>query len=412
MPLLLTLAWRNIWRNRRRTLLTVAAIAFATFFTVLMRGMGEGTWEFNVRNSVEMFSGYLQIQREGYGDAPSLRKSIAVTPGLEDALRRDPRVTGFAPRILADGLVSLRAGSVGASVLGVDPDAERSVSRLPQRVVQGRLFTAGSRDEVVLGAKLLHNLQASVGDTIVILSQAYDGVLANQRFRVVGAMKLGVPEFDATTLMMSLTAARELLAMEGRASVVAIAVGDLRHVRPVQRSVAAALDGGRRDGLAVLRWDEVTPELKQAMDFDKIGDWFFLGILVVIVTFGILNTLLMSVTERFREFGVTLSVGMPHGKLAVLVLLETLFLTLLGVALGGMAGYGVNLYFAAHPIMLGGEFAQFYEEYGFVPQIVATSSPAVPLIVAGVMFCLAFLAALYPVYRVGRLEPLKGIRYT
>lgn len=412
MPLLVTLAWRNIWRNRRRTLLTVAAIAFATLFTVLMRGMAEGTWDFNVRNSVEMFSGYLQVQREGYGDAPSLRKSFTVSTPLDHALRRDRRITGFAPRILADGLVSIRSGSVGAAVLGVDPDAERSVSRLPQRVVEGRLFAAGSRDEVVLGSRLLRNLQASIGDTIVILSQAYDGILANQRFRVVGAMKLGVPEFDATTLMMSLTAAREFLAMEGRASVVAIAVEELRHVRPVQKSVAGVLDGGDHDGLAVLRWDEVTPELKQAMDFDKIGDWFFLGILVVIVTFGILNTLLMSVTERFREFGVTLSVGMPHGRLAVLVLLETLFLTLLGVALGGMAGYGMNLYFAAHPIMLGGEFAQFYEEYGFVPQIVSSASPAVPLVVAAVMFCLALLAALYPVYRVHRLEPLKGIRYT
>jgi ABC-type antimicrobial peptide transport system permease subunit len=148
------------------------------------------------------------------------------------------------------------------------------------------------------------------------------------------------------------------------------------------------------------------------MEFDTITDWFFLGILIVIVTFGILNAVLMSVTERFREFGVTLSIGMQPGNLVGLVFLETAFIAAIGILLGGAIGQAVNLYFANNPILLGGEFGAIYEEYGFVPQIIGAGRFSIILIVAAWIVALSFVSSLYPAYRVSRLEPLKGIRYT
>ena len=382
MKLLLKLAWRNIWRNKRRSILTIVAITFATFLTIVARGIGIGTWEFNLRNTVDLFSGYLQVQRAGYQENPSLSKSFIYPGKIEAIVNSEPLVTGYAPRILADGLISFKDNSTGTAILGIDAKAEKHF-RFQERIREGRMFQDGDIHEVVLGYRLLTNLKASIGDTMVILAQGYDGVMGNLKFRVSGTMKLGVPEFDQMAVLMDLRAGQELLAMEGRISIVALSVAELRDIGEVQEDIGNSLNDNGLDQLVILAWDEVLPELKQAMEFDRIGDWIFLWILIIIVTFGILNTVLMSVTERFREFGVTLAIGLQPRKLVALVFLETTFLALVGIAVGSVIGQGLNVYFSLNPIVLSGEFAAFYEEYGFLPQIVATGRITVMLTVAG-----------------------------
>ncbi len=412
MKLLLKLAWRNIWRNKRRSALTILAITFATFLTIADRGISVGTWEFNVQNMVELFSGYLQIQRIGYQANPSLSKSFIYPGEVEPILRNEPTIRGYAPRVLADGLISFHENSSGAAIFGIDPDAERKISRFHKRLNAGKFFDAGSMNEVVLGEKLAENLRAKVGDTLVVLAQGCDGVLGNQLFRISGTVKLGIPEFDAMAVFMGIKAAQELLAMEGHVNVVALSVKNLDDVNKAQRSIGEALRRSGQVQLAVLTWEEVLPELKQSMEFDQISDWFFLAILIIVVTFGILNTVLMSVTERFREFGVTLSIGMQSRKLVQLVFLETAFIAIIGTLVGNIVGYGVNSYFARSPITLAGDFAAMYEEYGFIPQIVSSSSLNILLSVTLVILVIAFLSCLYPAYKVSKLEPLKGLRYT
>lgn len=412
MKLLIIMGWRNVWRNRRRSIMTILAVVFATFFTLMQRGLATGTWEFNIQNSLEMFSGYLQVQRTGYQDNPSLTKSIPYPSTLRSILLQTEGVEGFAPRIVADGLISFRDRAVGSMLLGVDPPSEVRVSRFLRRVVEGRFFEAGSPDEMVVGSTLLSNLGASVGDTIVVLAQGYDGVLGNLRFRIVGSVRMGVREFDAGTVLMDLSAAQELLAMFERVSIVAVKIGDLDQLEDIRGRLS---EGIRTAGLAqtaVLTWPEVMPDLAQAMAFDRIGDYFFMGILILIVTFGILNTVLMSVTERFREFGVTLAVGMQSFRLVGLVMIETAFLVFIGVFAGALAGYGVNVYFHAHPIIFTGQFEELYAQYGFLPQMVASSELWIVGQVAGTMLVIAALSVIYPLFRVARLEPLKGIRHT
>lgn len=412
MNLLLKLAWRNIGRNIRRSILTVLAVVFATFLTVTFRGLAIGTWEFNVRNSVEMFSGYLQVQREGYQANPSLAKSLRYPGSIRSILLQEPNITAFAPRIVADGLVSFRNHSNGAMILGIEPSSENSVSRFQKRVVAGRFFSEGSPDEVVIGSTLLENLQAAVGDTLVILAQGFDGVLGNLLFRITGAIRMGVSEFDAATVLMDLSAAQELLAMDERVSIVAIGVKELDGLEEIRDRLAGGISREGLTGASVLTWEEVMPDLSQAMAFDETGDWIFLVILIIIVTFGILNTVLMSVTERFREFGVTLAVGMQTGRLVLLVILESLFLTLLGIAVGAALGQILNTYLAHNPIMFTGDYQAMYEQYGFLPQLVSSNAIRIVATVALVILGVSMLAILYPVYRVAKLEPLKGIRHT
>jgi putative ABC transport system permease protein len=412
MHLLATLGWRNLWRNRRRSLLTISAIAFSTFLTVVFRGIAIGTWDNNVRQTVEMMSGYLQIQKTGYQESPSLQKSIPYPGRIAEVIGAVPEVTAASPRIMADGLMSFRRNAAGAAIFGIDPASERRVSRFHDRVRKGRMIAEGSLDEVVVAATLLENLKAAIGDTVVLLSQGYDGVLGNQRFRIVGVLKMGNPDFDAVMVLMDIRAAQQLLAMEGRANAVAITVMGLENVEPVREKLVASLVARGDTNVSVLSWDEVIPELKQAMEFDIVNDNIFFGIIIIVVAFGILNTVLMSVTERFREFGVSMAMGMRANVLVRLVMLETMFLTFVGAVIGAIPGYIISIVLAFHPITFGGQLATFYEDYGFLPQVLGTTSIAVPLDVLLVILGIGFLACLYPARRVAKLEPLGGIRYT
>jgi ABC-type lipoprotein release transport system permease subunit len=412
MSMLLKLGWRNIWRNKRRSILTIAAITFGTFLTITFGGLVIGTWEYSIASSVEMFSGYIQIQKKGFQENPSLSKNFKYPGQIEECIKNIDGVTGYAPRIQADGLISFHDNSAGTSIMGVDPKAERKISRFYERVRNGRMIGQDGLNEVVVGIILLKNLKAEIGDTIVLLAQGYDGVLGNQKYRVVGTMKFGTPDIDAAMILLHYRAAQELLAMDGLINILAIGTPDLQSVSKVHDGIQASIKNYKLDNLAVLPWNEVMPELKQGMDLDRINHAIFMGTLVIIIAFGLMNTVLMSVTERFREFGVTLALGIRSSGLAKLVFLESICMALVGILLGVITGYLVNIYIYYHPIILTGDLAQWYEEYGFIPKIVSTIRLSVPLISSGLILVLSCVASIYPLYRVFVLEPLKGIRHT
>lgn len=409
MSLLIKLAWRNVWRNRRRSIITILAVIFAVMLTVAMRGMQLGTYEVNIRTVARMFSGFLQVQRPGYQENPTLRKSFVYSDELRTLLDQEPLVTGYAPRVYADGLVSFRDNSFGVMVLGLDPDAETTVTDLLKRIRAGRAPRYGPEIEIVVGQKLLRNLNAQIGDSLVLLVQGFDGFLRDAFCRIVGVLRTGSEQFDRGSIMMPLRKAQELLGLEDRVSVVVISLESLDHIEKAKEKLRAALAPWN---LAVLSWDEVMPWFKQSIEFDNIGGILFLAILIVVVAFGILNTVLMSVTERFREFGILLSLGMPQRKLVALVALEILFLMLLGVAVGNVLGGVVNWYLVKKPVEFGGQFATIYEEFGFLPILTSTLKAGVFVNTSLSILVAVFIASLYPLWKVARLEPLKGIRYT
>lgn len=409
MKLLLKLGWRNIGRNKRRLLLTLSAIAFATFATIGMRGIQLGTYAVNIKNVVRLFSGYLQIQREGYQKNPSLRLNYVLDDKLLNRIKSIPQIEGYAPRVYGDGLSSYKENSFGTGIFGIDPEREKNVTNIMERIKDGRFFTSDTTNEVVLGYKLLENLKAKIGDEIVILTQGYDGSLGNMKFKIVGTIKVGVPELDAMAAFIGLSKAQQLLVLPNRIHAIALNVGSLDDMEPVKEELKSRINSKE---LAVLSWDEVMPDFKQSIELDNISGILMLTILIIIVAFGILNTVLMSVMERFNEFGITLSIGMPQMKLVYLVFIETFFITLLGLALGNLIGWGINYYLIQNPIQFGTEIGKIYEEYGFLPVIVSTLDPWIFINTTLSILGISFLACFYPAYKVFKLEPLKGIRYT
>ncbi len=412
MKLLVKLAWRNIWRNKRRSLLTMGAIFFAAFLTIVIVGMQDGTWEHSVRTSASMMSGFLQIQREGYQDNPSLQLMFPFDEKLENILQNDPEVTGYAPRVYADGLITFGDNSYGAAIFGIDPDMEPTISRFHERVVEGRFISSEETDLIVIGERLMRNLQVSIGDTVVIIAQGADGSMGNMKYCIGGALRFGAEEIDMMTVLMHIEEVQELVVMYGNVNVVAIGIDDLRAVHTVRNRLQHSIEHAGVELLSVLTWEEVMPDLKEAMEFDKIGGWLFYLLLVIIVAFGILNTLMMSITERFREFGIILSIGMKQRTLVSLVALETVMLVFVGLIAANIAGYGVNFYFYHNPIELGGEFADVYAYYGIEPIMAWVKYFSININTSLMILVVSFFVALFPVFKVLRLEPLKGIRYT
>ena len=409
MKLLLRLAWRNLWRNKRRTLITITAVVFATWLVIVMRGIQLGTYEHNITFSLDLFSGYLQLQDPRYLDNPSLQKGFHFDKEMQDLLEGDQRVRGYAPRVYADGLLSYGDNSHGTALFGIDPQVERRVTRLVRQLKDGRMISSADAAEVVVGETMLRNLRARVGDEIVVLAQGYDGSLGNAKFRIVGTVKTGLGDFDRSAVFVGIGALQQLVSMPDRVNVVAVSLHDLHDVSGVTADLNAPIDTSE---VRRRPWEEVMHDLKQGIDLDNYSGILYLGILLIIVSFGILNTVLMSVTERFREFGVLLALGTPQRMLVRLVLIETVFITLIGIVIGNILGLAVNWYFSVEPIVFTGEFAAMYDEYGFLPimrSVVLLSSfvnSSLSVLV------ISLLSALYPLRRVAKLEALKGIRYT
>ncbi len=409
MKLLFKLGWRNIWRNKRRSIITLAAVCFATLLAIAMRGIQIGTYALNYRTVIEQFTGYVQIQPKGFQENPSLNKSFRYTKQLQNELSSIHEVPAFTPRIYADGLISYKDASLGSAIFGIEPEAEKNVTTLADKVRDGKFLMSDSSYNIVIGASLLENIKANIGDTVVILAQGYDGSLGNMKFKIAGTIKMGSKEFDAMAVFMGLKTAQYMLGMRDRINVIAINAAGLNDAPEVKSAVQSKIND---TNLAVLLWNEVVPELTQVIEFDNVSGIFFLGILIIIVAFGILNTILMSVTERFKEFGVELAIGMPQLSLVKLVYVETLFITILGLIAGNIFGYFINLYIVHNPIILGGDLTRIYEEYGFLPRLESSLQPGIFFNISLSVLIISFCSSLYPAYKVYKLEPLKGIRYT
>ena len=409
MRLLLKLAWRNIWRNKRRSILTLAAVTFAVLMAIGMRGIQLGTYALNIKTAVELFSGYLQVQTKGYNETPKLSLCFREDKNIKSAIESTKGIQSYSSRVFADGLISFKDNSRGVAIFGIQPDKEKEVTTFVENIDTGKFFTSDSSDEIVVGSQLLKNLNAKIGDEVVLLAQGFDGSLGNQKFKIVGTVRLGVQEMEATVVFMGLKSAQSLLALGNKVNVIAIKANDLNNLNEIKNSLNTKLPN---KNLTVLPWNQVNPELQQAIQLDNISGILFLGILIVIVAFGILNTVLMSVTERFREFGVILSIGMPQKKLTYLVYIETLFIALIGLLFGNLLGYFVNYYLILHPIVFGGELKKLYELYHFLPELRSSLQISIFIYVSFSIIGISILSCLYPAYRVYKLEPLKGIRQT
>jgi len=409
VPLTARLAWRNVWRNPRRTALTVAATVFAVVLVVFFVALAAGLHEKMIEDTVRVHSGHVTIMGRGYLENRTLEQFVRLDEPLENTLQRTPGIRGWAPRVIGFGLLSKEIATEGVGVLGIDVRREATVTTFAERVRMGTFLSANGRHEIVLGERLAENLGAHLGDELLLYSVAYSLETAYDLFSVTGVIKLPEPALDRSVAVISLSDAQEFFVYGDRVTEVAILADDADSAPALAATLQHDLDR-LGAGAEVHTWNEVIPELQQFIFLDDAGMYILLVILVVVVGFGILNTILMAVLERRRELGVVLALGLPPGAMFRLVYLESMFLAGIGLLLGLAVGIPLVLYFVAHPVHLAGAAAGAMEVWGIEPVMTWKLKPLHPIGSTITILGVAAVAALYPALKASRARPVEALR--
>lgn len=409
MRLEFRLARRNIGRNLRRTGLTVAATVFAVFLVVVFVAMAAGVHEKMIEDGVRIHSGHLQISGKDYLSKRTLEQFIELDAEFLGQLERTPGALGVAPRVIGFGLASKGASTQGVAVFGVDPQREGTVSSLPTRLASG-VFVDGTGRGIVLGERLARNLGAELGDELLLYSVAYSMETAYELFTVVGTLQLPEPALERTLAVISLADAQAFFVYGNRVSEIALLAESADHVDALEAEIRGVLAGRGDQELELHTWSEVMPELQQFIWIDDAGMFIMLAILVVVVAFGILNTILMSVLERTRELGVMLALGLRPSSIFRVVYLESMLLASIGLAIGLVLAIPLVLYFQGHPIPMSTEFEGAAQILAMEPVITFRLKPLNPIGSAITILGVAILAALYPALKASRARPVDALR--
>lgn len=400
------LAWRNIWRNKRRTGITIASVFFAVIIAIIMFALLQGVYGNMIKNIVSYSSGYVQMHAKNYWEDRNLDDAFIRDTSIEQTLKKLPHITQVIPRIETFALASTGELSASVMIVGMEPEIESSVSNLDKKVVSGNYLT--TKDNAVLvGEGLAKKLQLDVNDTIIILTQGYHAASAYGKYAVKGLISLGSPDLNNRIVYLPLSAMQYLVSLDDRITAYAFMIDDVKELDAAKKSIQHTMDTA---AFEVMDWKEMMPELDQLMKSDSSGNKLMVIILYMIISFGLFSTILMMITERQHELGILVAVGMQKYKLAFVVFLEVIFIAITGVLLGSIASLPVIEYLYRNPIQLKGEIAEIYVGYGFEPIMPVSKDPAVFFSQAYIVLTVACVIAIYPVIKILRMRMINALR--
>ena len=403
---MLKLAWRNIWRNKGRSAISIAAVMFCVIFAVVLRSFQVGVWENMTHEIVANNFGYLQLHQRGFWADQTLDNSMDLSAVDQAQFTSHPEVARMIPRIESFSLVSTGEGTKGTLVMGVDPERELPGLRLENYMIEGENF--GPDDHGIVVAEGLANFfNLSVGDTLLFIGQGYHAATAYGRFPVTGIARMRNPELNKQLVLMPFKAAQQMYNLDERATTIVLELEEGADYKEVGADLMTTLDTAV---LELLTWEELFPEIIQTIEADMAGGQIFVTILYVIISFVLLGTVIMMVAERQREFGILVSIGMRKSKLAVVTVLENLILTMGGAILGMALVKPVQFYFKYHPIDLSGQLQEAVEQFNFEPKLYTTTSFIINFNHGSIVFLIGIIVSLYAVWKIMTLDPIKSMR--
>jgi len=467
----MTLAWRNLWRNRRRTLITAASVFFAVLFAVVMRSLQLGSYGTMFRNAIESYSGYIQIQQEDYWENKTVDNTFPYEPGLREQLTSDKNVLETIPRFESFALASSGPTTRGVMVMGIHPEKEQHLSKVSEKLVKYRLtpdavqairaepqipdkvkelldlyeshsYTGTKRLQLDLkiddddaedlmpvilqharfdnghiqlgepgawvGEKLSRYLELEIGDSIVLIGQGYHASTAAGKYAIRGIVKMPLPDIDNRIVYLPLDVCQDLYNAGDNLTAISLHVDD-NGDKAVSATVSR-LEKVLAGQLRVLDWKEMNEVLVSQLDADNKSGMIMIGILYLVIAFGVFGTVLMMTAERRREFGVLVAIGMQKRKLASIVTSEIFMMGLLGILGGCMAALPIILYGMEHPIVFKGEFARIWEDYGFEPVMSFQGIDTYFLWQVVIVAVMVVIALGHPLSKIFRLKVVNALR--
>lgn len=406
MKTLIRIAWRNLWRNKRRTFITITSVFLALFLALLMRSMQFGSYDMMKRDAVRNSTGYIQIHAPGYWDDKTIDNTFEASDDLYKKVSAQPNVSEVIPRLESFALASSGNISKGVGIIGTIPETEAEITKLSERVVSGTYFKTPADPGILIGEELARYLEVGLYDTVTLLSQGYHGSSAAADFQITGILHFPSPEMNRQLIYMTLETARYFFAAPDRLTSYSLLLHDIDKLDETTTSLKATVG----DGYEVMTWEKMMVEIKQQIDSDNISGMFMLAILYVVVAFGIFGTILMITHERKKEFSVMIAVGMKREKLSLIVFMETMFIGFIGIVAGIMGSIPIVNYFYHHPIPLSGEMADMMLEYNMQPLLPFSNDPAIFVAQSFIVLILTVMIATYPFFKIMKFNLIRGLK--
>jgi ABC-type lipoprotein release transport system permease subunit len=408
MTLYLRLAWRNVWRQRRRTLLIAVGMGVTMAMLVLYDGLVAGFEQAIYGNAIQLLGGNIQVHADGYGEKVGRKPLLAIDDpdAIIKAAEAQPNVVVAAKRIVTGGLVTNREGAFSVSIIGIETDKESRVSPVADNISRGRYLNPDDGDLIVIGQGLATAMDIDVGDRITMVGNSLHEQTRQRTMTVVGIYDVGVPSVEKNTIYVSLAEAQDLFGLEGQVTEIVVSLKQIGQEPPVMNAINKAVPG-----YEVESWETSIPDLKQTMEMKTSVMSIFGIVMLVIAAVGILNLLMMAVFERTREIGIIGALGLKPGQITVLFLLEGILIGLMGAAFGAVLGTTVNIALGYYGI----DYSAFADMTEYTALISGRIySQLVPLKIvqhAITVAVIASLAALYPALEASRREPAEALHY-
>jgi ABC-type lipoprotein release transport system permease subunit len=399
------LAWRNIWRNKKRTLITAGSVFFALILSILMIGLQKGVFNNMIKVSVEDFYGYIQVHKQGYSNDKSLINTLIFDKEIQDYLLAHKNVAEIHPRIETFCLSAFGNKTKGVPIIGVNPEMEFEKPGLKKRLIAG-VFPTTQNGGLVVTEKFAEYMGIVVGDSLAFIGQGYHGVSAVGLYKVVGIIKLPNTQLNAGLVYMELGAAQELFSLENRLTSIVVRLNDDKYFKETAKELKASAP----KGFEVLTWEEERPELVQLIESKAGGSQIILLILYIVVGFGIFGTALMMTAERVKEFAIMIALGMQKTKIVITVALEMILITMVGILGSIVISFPLMYYLHLNPIPLSGEVATTYESIGLEPIMPIAWDISYYLPQPFMVFIITLIAVSYPLYRIKKLDLMKSMK--
>ncbi|MCP4430208.1 MAG: ABC transporter permease [Gammaproteobacteria bacterium] len=380
---------------------------FSNCLLIFAMSLQFGSYDMMINNSLQAFSGHLQLQHEAYLDNPKMRYTQPDIASRAQQLRDELDLPNIAARAMGFALASSQDRSYGLQILGVQAEFEPMVSTIPGLIKQGRYLQKTSFDEIVIGAVLARNLKVGIGDEITFLGSGLDNSFAAGVVRVVGIFETGMAELDRNMAQISLSYFDDSFAMQGKGHSITIRAAHIDQVNRLQTSAQTLI--ADKSNLVLRHWDELQPGLRQAIQADMVSNWFMYAILIVLVAFSVLNTQLMSVLERTREFGVMMALGLKPGNLSRLVITETGLMSCLGLLCGVLIGFIFTWYLSRVGFYYPG-MEEMAARFNLPDRMYPSVAPLPLLLGPSIVAVASLLASTYPASRLYRLLPIEAMR--
>lgn len=402
---IIKLAWKNLWRNRSRTLITVAAIFFAVILSTLAESLKQGVFENLVKNVVSFYTGYIQVHKTGYQEEQILDNSMSQSTATEKQITSGANVSAITARLESFALISAEEQTRGCMVTGIDPEGENSITALKSKLIKGEYLTIGDK-AVLLAQGLAERLKVRTRDTIILIGQGYHGATAAGKYPVKGILKFGSPQLNDKILYMPLPLAQELFSAHGLVSSYILSI---KTDQKLDESAMSIRNSIGKD-YEVMTWEELLPDIKQHIATDSNNMKVVQAVLYLLICFGIFSTLLMMMLERKFEMGMLIAIGMKKSKLITLLVAESVLTVFIGCVIGILASVPLIYYLNHHPIRIGGETAKAYERFGFEAVFPTSTDSSIFFYQAFIVLLIGLGLALYPVLKIIRLKPVTAMK--